>query len=260
MRIAGLETQENRFAKLRDYCPRQSMPDNPGVRHYRHLPLVLVLLLAVGVPLAIAADPSASPDASGSPGLESGSPEASDGVTSPEASAPESASPGPASPEATQAPSATPTPQPTAQPNATGQPDKGAKPDKEKESEKGPESAVTLTGTISESTNGKGWKTYTLTVGSTTYELSAGPPWFWGDKNPLAPYVGNSVQVSGTTHQGSTEVDVESVNGKAIREPGKPPWAGGPWVVGERHPGWKPWMLGGKHGRGHGRAQAPGRL
>jgi hypothetical protein len=59
-------------------------------------------------------------------------------------------------------------------------------------------------------------------------------------------------------HQGGTEIDAESVNGKLLREPGKPPWAGGPWVVGQRHPGWKPWMAGGK--QGHGRENAPGQL
>ena len=42
--------------------------------------------------------------------------------------------------------------------------------------------------------------------------------------------------------------------------PGKPPWAGGPWVVGETHPGWKPWMADGKPGKGHGRENAPGQL
>ena len=38
--------------------------------------------------------------------------------------------------------------------------------------------------------------------------------------------------------QGGTSVDVQSVDGKQIREPGKPPWAGGPMVVGKDHPGW----------------------
>jgi hypothetical protein len=47
---------------------------------------------------------------------------------------------------------------------------------------------------------------------------------------------------------------VETVNGKALRAAGKPPWAGGPKVVGKIHPGWKE----GKAGRGHGRDGAPG--
>jgi hypothetical protein len=60
------------------------------------------------------------------------------------------------------------------------------------------------------------------------------------------------------THAGDTELDAETVDGKALREPGKPPWAGGPWVVGESHPGWKDWMADGKPGNGHGKENAPG--
>ena len=88
----------------------------------------------------------------------------------------------------------------------------------------------------------------------------AGPAWFWGDKNPLAAYVGKSVTVAGTTHANETELDVETVDGNAIGAPGKPPWAGGPWVVGPTHPGWKEWMSDGKPGHGHGRETAPGQL
>jgi hypothetical protein len=81
------------------------------------------------------------------------------------------------------------------------------------------------------------------------------------------------VTVTGETRPGSSEVDVRTVGGTTIREPGKPPWAGGPWRIGERHPGWKPWkVLGedgkpglgrghdGKPGRGLGRDHAPGQL
>ena len=49
--------------------------------------------------------------------------------------------------------------------------------------------------------------------------------------------MGKSVTVAGTTHAGDTELDAETVDGKALREEGKPPWAGGPWVVGEDPPG-----------------------
>ena len=79
---------------------------------------------------------------------------------------------------------------------------------------------------------------YTLTVGSTTYALEAGPSWFWKDNHPLKAYVGKSVTVVGEQEQGTTSVDVTSVDGKRIREPGKPPWAGGPMRVGKDHPGW----------------------
>jgi hypothetical protein len=206
---------------------------------YRRVPILLIVLLVMVVPIAIAADPSADPSAGVQP---SGSLEPSAGATvEPSASAQPSASiePSPsASPAGRAAPSAT--------PGATAKPPETGKPDKDKE--KGPEKAITLTGKVGQSTNGKGWKVYTLTVGSTVYELGAGPPWFWGDKNPLAAYVGKTVTVVGTTRQGSSEIDAETVDGKPLREPGRPPWAGGPWVVGERHPGWKPWMAGGKPG------------
>ena len=36
----------------------------------------------------------------------------------------------------------------------------------------------------------------------------------------------------------STEVDVRSIDGKELRAPGKPPWAGGWKQVGKDHPGW----------------------
>ncbi len=105
--------------------------------------------------------------------------------------------------------------------------------------------------------DGKGRPTYTLTAGSTTWELSAGPPWYWGDANPLEASAGKQVTVVGTYHEGETELDVQTVDGTAIRAAGKPPWAGGPKVVGERHPGWKGE---GHPGQGHGHATAPGQL
>jgi hypothetical protein len=97
---------------------------------------------------------------------------------------------------------------------------------------------ITLTGTIAGTTDADGRTAYTLRSGGKTYTLEGGPLWFYGDKHPLKAYVGKPVKVVGEAAAGSTEVDVESVNGKALREPGKPPWAGGWKVVGERHPGW----------------------
>ncbi len=74
--------------------------------------------------------------------------------------------------------------------------------------------------------------------------------------------------VVGEIAEGSTEVDVESVDGKAVRTTtGKPPWAGGPKKVGEKHPGWKAWQAAHPNGKpakekgiGSGRATAPGQL
>lgn len=123
---------------------------------------------------------------------------------------------------------------------------------------KAPEKTVTVTGTVTKTTDDKGRPAFTLTAGGTTYQLSAGPAWYWGVKSPLATYAGTSVEIKGTQREGSTEIDVESVDGKALRESGKPPWAGGPWRVGPSHPGWKDWMVDGKPGLG--RAHAPGQL
>ena len=127
---------------------------------------------------------------------------------------------------------------------------KPAKPDH------GTELARTLTGTVASSEDAKGRATFTMLVAGVTWELSAGPKWFWGANNPLAAFVGKAVEVTGTYHAGQTDLDVATVDGKAIRSAGKPPWAGGPKVVGKIHPGWKD----SKPGNGHGRANAPGQL
>jgi hypothetical protein len=102
-----------------------------------------------------------------------------------------------------------------------------------------PEKApVTLHGTIKVATDADGKSRYTLTDGGTTYTLEAGPKWFFGDAYPLQKYVGKNVTVVGEVAAGSTEVDVTTVDGVALREPGKPPWAGGWKRVGSSHPGW----------------------
>ncbi|MDQ3129124.1 MAG: hypothetical protein M3Q66_11825, partial [Chloroflexota bacterium] len=108
------------------------------------------------------------------------------------------------------------------------------KPDKAKVEK----AATTVTGQVSTATDAEGKPTYTLRSGSTTYVLDAGPAWFFGANHPLKPYVGTSVTVVGEKAVDSNEVEVTSVDGKALRAAGKPPWAGGWKVVGERHPGW----------------------
>jgi hypothetical protein len=157
-------------------------------------------------------------------------------------------------------------PSPSANPSGATQPDKTEKPDKTAKpgnagevADDANEVAVTAQGTVATTTDAKGDHHYTLTGGGKTWDLSAGPPWFWGDKNPLNAYVGKSVTVVGTTETGGTEIDVTTVDGKAIRAPGKPPWAGGPWVVGPTHPGWKPWMAGGKPGKSKDSTTVPGK-
>jgi hypothetical protein len=135
---------------------------------------------------------------------------------------------------------------PSASPGASGHA-------KEPKPSKGPEIALTLTGTVATTTDAKGRPTFTMTVGGVTWELSAGPKWYWLDKNPLAAYVGKSVKVVGSHHAGENKLRVETVDGKAIRAPGKPPWAGGPKKLGKIHPGFG-------HGQGHARDGAPGQL
>lgn len=98
--------------------------------------------------------------------------------------------------------------------------------------------SITITGTVELATSSNGEERYTLKDGGTTYQLEAGPPWFFGAKYPLKKFVGQKVTIEGAVAKGSTEVEVVSVNGTALREPGRPPWAGGWRVVGAAHPGW----------------------
>jgi predicted heme/steroid binding protein len=122
---------------------------------------------------------------------------------------------------------------------ALAKPPEGGPPGQAKDKADRPaENPVTLTGTIDAVTDENGKVRYTLTVDGTVYDLSAGPPWFWGDDHPLAPFVGESVTVDGEQAEGSDEVDVLAVNGTEVRAAGRPPWAGGWKAVGERHPGW----------------------
>ncbi|MEX1169580.1 MAG: hypothetical protein WEE50_05500 [Chloroflexota bacterium] len=129
-------------------------------------------------------------------------------------------------------------------------------PGKPAKADKGPELTRTLSGTITSSEDTRGRAVFSMVVGGVTWELSAGPKWFWGAKNPLAAFVGKSVEVTGTYHAGETELNVATVNGNPLRTAGRPPWAGGPKAVGASHPGWK----NGKPGNGHGRENAPGQL
>jgi hypothetical protein len=117
------------------------------------------------------------------------------------------------------------------EPNSPGNSGKAKKEKVEKD-------PITLSGTVESSTDAEERTTYSIRSGGTTYTLEAGPSWFYGDNHPLTPYVGQSVTIVGAKAADSTEVDVETVNGTALREGGKPPWAGGWKRVGEGHPGW----------------------
>jgi hypothetical protein len=210
----------------------------------------LIAALGVAIPV-LGADPSPTPSVT--PSGQS-TPDQSSTPATPEPSAAPSTQSAPAQSSAP-GPNTTPNPGKT-QDDQTLTP--GRPNEKNNKVDKGPEIDVTVIGTVAQASDGKGRPTFTITAGGTTWELSAGPPWYWGTNNPLAPSVGKTVTVTGSHHAGDTELDVETVDGKAIRTAGKPPWAGGPWVVGPNHPGWKDWMANGKPGKGHGRAGAPG--
>ncbi len=122
-----------------------------------------------------------------------------------------------------------------APPAASAKPDKSPKPEKAKKPEGDP---VTVSGTVGKRIDADGRTEYTLTSGSTVVVLDAGPTWFYGADHPLADDVGKQVSIAGTQRAGEAEVEVETVDGVAIREPGKPPWAGGWKAVGSAHPGW----------------------
>jgi hypothetical protein len=141
-------------------------------------------------------------------------------------------------------------------PTASEKPGKGPKADKHQKDDAEPEAPVTLSGTIGTRTDEDGGTKYTLTVGSTVYELEVGPPWFWGDANPLKASVGKSVTIEGDEEGATSSVEVRVLDGTTIREPGKPPWAGGWKVVGKAHPGWsqeKADRQAAKGAAGHGR-------
>jgi hypothetical protein len=110
--------------------------------------------------------------------------------------------------------------------------------DQKDKPDKGRSVDLTVTGTIGTRTAADGSTEYTITSGDTMLVLDAGPAWFFGDAYPLAPYVGKQVTITGEHGKGSTSVDVLTVDGTALREPGKPPWPGGWKKVGDSHPGW----------------------
>ena len=147
-------------------------------------------------------------------------------------------------------------------------PSPGAEKPEKAAKEKVAEAPITVTGTVASTKDAEGETAYTLASGGKTYTLEAGPSWWYGANHPLATSVGKSVTIVGETAAGSTEIDVVTVDGKAVRATtGKPPWAGGPKKVGEKHPGWKSWKAAhpnGKPGKGlgmrNGKATAPGQL
>jgi hypothetical protein len=129
---------------------------------------------------------------------------------------------------------------PDASPKAarSPKPDKPNRADKAAKAAKPPAVDVTVRGTVARRTAADGSDEYVVQSGGETLVLDAGPAWFHGDQHPLAAHVGRTVTIAGERREGSTELEVRTIDGTAIREPGKPPWAGGWKQVGERHPGW----------------------
>jgi hypothetical protein len=123
-------------------------------------------------------------------------------------------------------------PSPSAAPAASG---RGPEPRGPKGSE-APEVQVTIRGLVKSAPVDKGRPDFTLEANGKTLKLETGPKWFKGTANALLPFVGKTVTIVG--EQNGDEIDVLSVDGTAIRAPGKPPWAGGWKVVGKDHPGW----------------------
>jgi hypothetical protein len=229
-----------------------------GWRRSASLLVGAIVVVALALP-ALAADPSADPSASAGASVAASETASAQPTPSPEPSV--STAPSAA---ASLAPVATP---PRAFASASPKTDEGGKPDKAGKGNKGdktPKVAITLRGTITVTTDAKDRPAFSLSSGGKTYELEAGPPWFWGANNPLAKFAGKTVTITGETHVGGTEVDVLTVDGTAIRAPGKPPWAGGWKANGEKHPGWsqeKADKFKAKHGDcwppGHCKADAP---
>ena len=128
-------------------------------------------------------------------------------------------------------------------------------------------------------TDASGVTSYVLQLADgTQIALEYGPSWFWGPLNPLAALIGASVEVAGhVAADGPDEhasdraqeraadkpkLKVESVDETPLRVKGKPPWAGGPKVVGEAHPGFSGWSKGqaakAEHGGGKPESKAHG--
>jgi hypothetical protein len=121
-----------------------------------------------------------------------------------------------------------------ASPSPAPEASRGPKPEKSPV----PSEPIELRGTVRAATDEEGVAYTLVDAAGAAWDLEVGPPWWWGAKHPLAAYVGKTVTVTGERRLGAREVDVFAVDGTTIREAGKPPWAGGWKVVGERHPGW----------------------
>lgn len=157
-------------------------------------------------------------------------------------------------PSASVAPPAEPSSAPTAAPSVAPRSAATPKPAEATDTPDADEVLTTLKGVLTTKKDAEGDVDYYIG----DVQMSVGPPWFWGAKHPLTSLVGQTITVTGHMETGNPakanakdvgpEFEVLTVNGKTIREPGKPPWAGGPKVVGPSHPGYAGWSK--NHGNG----------
>ena len=122
-----------------------------------------------------------------------------------------------------------------ASPGASPGPE-ASKPAKVPKADRSPEVPVTVRGLVSSTKGADGTTDITVASGGRTLHLRVGPPWYAAGSNLLTPFVGKTVTIVGD-QEGDT-IDVETIDGVAVRAPGKPPWAGGWKKFGAGHPGW----------------------
>lgn len=117
----------------------------------------------------------------------------------------------------------------------------------------------TLTGIVVAVVDEEGMTEYFLELADgTQVELSVGPPWYWQGDHPLIGLVGQEITVEGYREDApdeaeesedvagveSPDFDVRTIDGVPLWDGERPPWAGGPAVVGEQHPGFEGWSKG----------------
>jgi hypothetical protein len=111
-----------------------------------------------------------------------------------------------------------------------------SKPAKVPKAERSPEVQVTVRGLVSSTRQADGTTDVTVASGGKTLHLRVGPKWYVAATNPLTSFVGKTVTIVG--EQDGDTIEVDTVDGVAVRGPGKPPWAGGWKKFGNGHPGW----------------------
>jgi hypothetical protein len=111
-----------------------------------------------------------------------------------------------------------------------------SKPAKVPKVDRSPEAQVTIRGLVSSTKRADGTTDVTVASDGKTLHLRVGPPWYVAATNLLTQFVGKTVTIVGE-QEGDT-IDVDTIDGVAVRGPGKPPWAGGWKKFGSGHPGW----------------------